>query len=212
MYPLVLSESSIDQIVDSLRIWKVIAIPTETVYWLACDASNDIAVRKLFDLKQRSLDKAIGMLVADVSMIEASCKTISPFEHAVIQKYMPWALTLVLPKKDHISLLMTGGKDSVWVRMPDYPLLQQAIAQFGWPIAATSANISTQPSPTSIEQVFDYFPWNVDLYIDGGVCSIWVASTVIEIQSDNNNPIVHVHRQWSISRADIQSFLHINGV
>lgn len=167
---------------ELIRSGEVVALPTETVYGLAADASDVVAVQKIFDLKQRPADNPLIVHIANTLQAETLANT----NHALFLKladaFWPGPLTLVLPKKPQVLDIITAGLDTVALRMPDHPKTLSVIKEAG-PVAAPSANRSGRPSPTRPEHVTDDF--NDDLpVVDGGACTIGIESTVLDLSGD----------------------------
>lgn len=169
--------------VNILRAGEIVGLPTETVYGLAGDATNDQAVAKIFNIKGRPTFNPLIVHVPDSHMIETFAVLKSTFE-SILQLFWPGPLTVVLPlQASHgISPLVTAGLDTVAVRIPNHPKVLACLNTFGRPIAAPSANISGKVSPTSVAHVKKYFP---DLpVLDGGVCAVGLESTILDLSGD----------------------------
>lgn len=169
-----------------LREGSLVAFPTETVYGLGADATNDNAVAKIFSAKQRPRFNPLIVHVATLTEAE----TIAQFDdraHRLAQTFWPGPLTLVLPRtpKSEVSLLVSAGLDSVAVRVPGPPLARSLLEETGRPIAAPSANLSGQVSPTTAQHVLDSLGGRIKLILAGGRCSVGLESTVIDLTESN---------------------------
>jgi len=164
---------------EILRSEDVVALPTETVYGLAADASSIIALKKVFDLKQRPADNPLIVHVAGISQAHTLAETGTNDFLLLANEFWPGPLTLVLPKKPGVLDIITAGLETVAIRMPDHPKTLAVIEKSG-PVAAPSANRSGKPSPTRPEHVLDDFGDDLPV-VDGGTCSVGLESTVLDL-------------------------------
>ncbi len=162
---------------------KLVAFPTETVYGLGADALNENAVRRIFEAKGRPADNPLIVHIADFNDLKKLAREIPEEARLLAEKFWPGPLTLVLPKREEVPLVTTGGLDTVAVRMPAHPIAL-ALIRASTPIAAPSANISGKPSPTLAEHVVDDFYGRIEAIIDGGPTWVGVESTVIDLSSE----------------------------
>ncbi|NJD99763.1 threonylcarbamoyl-AMP synthase [Thermococcus sp. LS1] len=162
---------------------KLVAFPTETVYGLGADALNEEAVRRIFKAKGRPADNPLIVHIADFDDLKKLAREIPDEARLLAEKFWPGPLTVVLPKKEEVPTVTTGGLDTVAVRMPAHPIAL-ALIRASTPIAAPSANISGKPSPTLAEHVIDDFYGKIECIIDGGETKIGVESTVIDLSSE----------------------------
>jgi L-threonylcarbamoyladenylate synthase len=166
-----------------LRAGGVVAFPTETVYGLGADATNAVAVAKVFAIKERpSFDPLIVHLAAAENLGEVAAE-VSATAQLLVRRFWPGPLTLVLPKTARIPDLVTAGLPSVAVRMPDHAVALELLRAAGRPIAAPSANRFGRLSPTTAEHVADQLGDSIPLILDGGPCRVGVESTVISLLS-----------------------------
>lgn len=191
---------SIDKAVEALKNDEIVALPTETVYGLAGNAYKDYVVRKIFDLKKRPLYNPLIVHIKSASSIHEVAKNIPEIALELSEKFWPGPLTLLLEKKSHISNLITAGKETVAVRVPDHPLFLDVLHQLKFPLAAPSANPFGSISPTCAEHVFNYFDDSLSVILDGGVCNRGLESTIIGFEE--NTPVLYRH--GSISIEDIE--------
>ena len=167
---------------ELLQTGDVVAIPTETVYGLAADALDVVAVQKIFDLKKRPAGNPLIVHIANIHQAKTLAKTDSDHFMKLAEAFWPGPLSLVLPKKPRVLDIITAGLNTVALRIPDHPKTLSIIEKAG-PIAAPSANRSGRPSPTRPEHVTDDF--NDDLpVVDGGTCSIGIESTVLDLSGE----------------------------
>ncbi|MBC7950876.1 MAG: threonylcarbamoyl-AMP synthase [Rhodospirillaceae bacterium] len=168
-----------------LRDGRLVAFPTETVYGLGGDSTNDRAVAAIFEAKGRPSFNPLIVHVADQADIE-TLVMVDERTRAVIARFWPGPLTLVLPraKDSPVSLLASAGLDTIAVRMPDHPVARALIRAAGRPIAAPSANRSGAVSPTLAEHVAESLGARVGLILDGGPCRVGVESTVLDLSGE----------------------------
>ncbi|GGE53982.1 L-threonylcarbamoyladenylate synthase [Actibacterium pelagium] len=174
------SDTDIDRAASLLREGKLVAFPTETVYGLGADATNDQAVAQIFAAKGRP---HFNPLIAHVADLETAW-TIAVFDdqaERLASAFWPGPLTLVLPLRDDagIAPLVTAGLDTIALRVPDLPLAQDLLRAVGGPVAAPSANPSGKISPTSAEHVIEGLSSKIAAVLDGGSCSVGLESTIV---------------------------------
>lgn len=170
--------------VELLKAGEVIAMPTETVYGLAGDATNDVAIRKIFEAKGRPTDNPLIVHVASVEQAGHFAQTIPPVAKRLMEAFWPGALTIILPSNGRASSLVTAGLDSIGLRMPDHDAALDLIRSSGLGLAAPSANRSGRPSPTSAKHVADDLSGRIAGIMDGGPTGIGVESTVIDCTTE----------------------------
>lgn len=163
---------------------EVVAFPTETVYGLGADAFNKDAVAKIFAAKGRPSDNPLIVHVADERGIDGLVSGISDGARAVMAKFMPGPLTVIMKKSAEVPESVTAGLDTVGIRMPSHPVARAFIKACGTPIAAPSANRSTHISPTSAGHVLEDMDGRIPLIIDGGECEVGIESTIIDMSTD----------------------------
>ena len=171
----------IGKAVEILRDGGLVAIPTETVYGLAADATNAGAVKRLFDLKGRPNTNPLIVHVADVQVARRYARDWPETAEKLARRFWPGPITLIVPKVDAIVAEVTAGLDTVGLRSPDHPLTLQLLREFGGPLAAPSANRANRVSPTTAEHVRQELGDQVDLVLDGGPCRVGIESTVLDL-------------------------------
>jgi len=174
-----LPQDEIDRAVEALRDGEVVAFPTETVYGLGADAQNPDAVRKVFELKGRPATHPLIVHLDHPRLLERWALNVPPAAQALAERFWPGPLTLVLRRAPAVDLAITGGQDTVAVRVPGHPVAQQLLRAFGSGIAAPSANRYGRISPTRAEHVRDEFGDAVKVILDGGDCKIGLESTIV---------------------------------
>ena len=176
-------EDAIEEAKSLILKGEVVGFPTETVYGLGADATNESAIRKIFAAKGRPGDNPLIVHISDLSEIGNVISGEMP-ENAkkLADACWPGPLTMIFPKGDKIPLCVTAGLDSVAVRFPNHSAAQALIRSCGVPIAAPSANLSGKPSPTTAMHVFRDMDGRIPLIIDGGSCEVGLESTVVDIR------------------------------
>jgi|TARA_B110000495_G_scaffold186959_1_gene185937 L-threonylcarbamoyladenylate synthase len=175
---------AVAQAAAALRHGAVVALPTETVYGLAANALDESCVAKIFEAKDRPSENPIIVHVADETMAR-DCVAEWPAAAAALAKaFWPGPLTLVLPKAEGIPGNVTAGGDTVGVRWPGHPLMQEVIRACRFPLAAPSANVSNQVSPTTAAHVSAQLDGRIPLIIDGGAANVGIESTVVDVAGD----------------------------
>ncbi|HEX7349135.1 MAG TPA: L-threonylcarbamoyladenylate synthase [Rhodanobacteraceae bacterium] len=172
----------IEQAVSVLVGGGVVAIPTETVYGLAADAANATAVAKIFTIKQRPTSHPLIMHLGEAAWIDDWAINIPEAARLLARTFWPGPLTLVLDRHPNVLPAVTGGQDSVAMRVPAHPLTLQLIRAFGRPLVAPSANRFTHLSPTSADDVRAELGNAVDFILDGGPCRVGVESTIVDLR------------------------------
>lgn len=178
----------------------IVAIPTETVYGLAGNAYNEDAIHKIFTLKNRPHYNPLIVHIKSASYLQQVAKNIPAIAIQLADAFWPGPLTLVLEKQDHILAIVTGGKNTVGVRVPAHPVALELLEALDFPLAAPSANPFGSISPTTAKHVHDYFTDTLETILDGGPCTKGIESTIIGFE--NEQPILY--RQGSISIEDIE--------
>ena len=164
--------------VATLRDGGVVAFATETVYGLGADARNAEAVGRVFDLKGRPRNHPVIVHLHDAAQMEDWAAPVPPVARALAQAFWPGPLTLVLPRAAGVSDVVTGGQDSVALRVPSHPVARALLAAFGTGIVAPSANRYGHVSPTSAAHVRAEFGDDL-LVLDGGHCDVGLESTIV---------------------------------
>ena len=167
-----------------LRQGEVVAIPTETVYGLAANALDADAVKKIFIAKGRPQDNPLIVHLASPDQIGSVAREIPERAYALLRRFSPGPLTVILKKKDCIPDVVSAGLPTVAVRVPSHPAANAVIRAAGVPLAAPSANLSGFPSPTSAVDVMDDMTGRVAAIVDGGDCECGIESTVVTLAAD----------------------------
>lgn len=172
--------TDIDQAVSLLQAGELVALPTETVYGLGADATNEAAVAGIFKAKNRPSFDPLIVHVADVQGAQAVAE-VGLDAMALFEQFSPGPLTLVLPKKALIPDLVTSGHPTVGVRIPAHPTMQAVLQRSGLYIAAPSANPFGFTSPTTAEHVETSLGDRIAAVLDGGPCEVGVESTIVDM-------------------------------
>ena len=172
---------NIDLCVDLLRDETVVGVPTETVYGLAGNALKEVSVRKIFEVKGRPMLDPLIVHFSSIEQAEIHAE-FNELARALAAQFWPGALTLVLPKKDTISDLVTAALPSVAVRIPEHPIFRSLLERLEFPLAAPSANPFGYVSPTLAEHVASTLGDRILAVIDGGACKHGVESTIVDLR------------------------------
>jgi L-threonylcarbamoyladenylate synthase len=172
--------SPIDRALEVLRNGGLVAIPTETVYGLAADAANGRAVARIFEVKERPVDHPLIVHVATPEQLSEWARDITPAAARLADTCWPGPLTLLVHKAEHVLSVVTGGRDTVGVRVPAHPMTTELLTRFGGGLAAPSANRFGGVSPTTADHVRADLGELVDYVLDGGPCPIGVESTIVD--------------------------------
>lgn len=182
-----------------LRAGQVVALPTETVYGLGADALDPQAVARIFALKGRPADHPLIVHLPPEAALEDWAADVPPAARALAAAFWPGPLTLILRRHARVPKAVTGGQDTVALRVPDHPLALALLRAFGSGIAAPSANRFGHISPTTAAHVRDEFGAAVPLILDGGPCRVGLESTIVDLS--RGAPVVL--RPGAIGAADI---------
>ena len=197
------SEEDLDRAVMALERNALVAFPTDTVYGVGAHAFHPAAVARLYEAKERPMNKAIPLLTTPEQDLALIARDVPPAARTLAASFWPGGLTLVLPKAPGLPDVVTAGGDTVAVRVPNHPLTLTLIGKVGAPLATTSANMSTRPSPIRADEVVRELGGRIEYVIDGGQCPGGVESTVIDCTKDR--PVIL--RLGLVSRAEIEHAL-----
>lgn len=166
-----------------LRNGQLIAFPTETVYGLGADAKNVQALQQIFAVKGRPSNHPLIVHLADFSQLNVWVSTISIDAKRLAAAFWPGPLTLILPRAESVSDLVTGGQNSIGVRIPSHPVAQALLRSFNDGIAAPSANRFGHVSPTQAQHVQAELGESIPMILDAGACKVGIESTIIDLTS-----------------------------
>ncbi len=192
-------QKQVEQAISVLKQGGVAAFPTDTVYGVGAAINIEQAVAKVYQIKGRPLSRALPILLADKSQIAEVAKVVPPLAWLLADKFLPGALTIVLPKAESIPDIVTGGGNTVAVRIPAHPVPIALVRGLGVPIAGTSANLSGQPSALTSQEAHIQLDNKVDMIIDGGRCPGGQESTLVDLTGET--PVIL--REGAISREEL---------
>jgi L-threonylcarbamoyladenylate synthase len=190
----------LQQAADVVLSGGVIAYPTDTIYGLGANALDAAAVAKVFELKQRDKSRPILVIAYDLKQIENLVTTIPESAIQLAHHFWPGPLTIVFNASPKIASALLGPGNTIGIRIPDNIICQELLRRCGVPITSTSANISRGRNPVSIDDVIANFGDRLDLFIDGGVASSDIPSTVVDIST--KKPIIR--REGRIKKSIIE--------
>jgi L-threonylcarbamoyladenylate synthase len=177
------SPAAIASAVACLRRGELVAFPTETVYGLGADAADPHAVRRIFAAKGRPADHPVIVHLAESKDVDAWARAVPEGARRLAAAFWPGPLTLILPRAGHVTDAVTGGQDSVGLRVPSHPVARALLAAFaragGAGIAAPSANRFGRISPTTAAHVAEDLGDDVAMILDGGACAVGIESTIV---------------------------------
>lgn len=164
-----------------LKAGGIVAFPTETVYGLGADVANSSAVRRVFEIKKRPVDHPLIVHFADASRLHHWAREIPEQASQLAEHFWPGPLTLILPRSRHVPENVTGGQDTVGLRVPDHPVALALLNALGpeKALAAPSANRFGRLSPTTAAHVREELGNTVDMVLDGGACKVGLESTIV---------------------------------
>lgn len=195
--------TSIRQAAEIIRAGGLVIVPTETVYGIAADATNADAVAKIFKVKNRPTENPLIVHICELSMVAEFARAWTETAETLAERFWPGPLTIVVFKSSRIPEIVTGGLDTVALRMPENQIALDVIAASEVPLAAPSANRFTELSATRVEHLGDELINAVDMVIDGGPCRFGIESTVVDVCSDP----IRIFRPGGVSRAEIEAAL-----
>jgi L-threonylcarbamoyladenylate synthase len=200
-------EEGIRVAVAALNNGELIGLPTETVYGLAADATNDDALRKVFAVKGRPEHHPLIVHIALADDLAALADHVPPYASDLARRVWPGPLTLIVRANARVSRLVTGGRDTVAVRCPSHPVAHRVIAALGRPVAAPSANRFGHVSPTSAQHVVDDLGDAIDVVLDGGACEVGVESTIVDCTGE----VLEVLRPGAVTLEQLRDVLEGGG-
>lgn len=196
-----LISKDIQKAVEILNSNELVSIPTETVYGLAGNIFSETAIKKIFEMKQRPLFNPLIVHLHDIHQLPTIVRHIPKKAQQLADAFWPGPLTLILPKQDTIPDLVTAGKDTVAVRIPNHKTTLALLKNLDFPLAAPSANPFGNISPTKAEHVRNYFEGKLAMVLDGGACKNGIESTIVGFVDEE--PVVY--RLGSIAREDLEA-------
>ena len=195
--------NEISKAVEILNDEELVAIPTETVYGLAANIFSEKAVKKIFEMKNRPFFNPLIVHIHSLNQLEDLVKNLPSKAKLLAESFWPGPLTLVLKKHESVPDLVTAGKDSVAVRMPNHSVTLELLRSLNFPLAAPSANPFGNISPTKAVHVAEYFGEKLQMVLEGGDCKNGIESTIIGFEEDE--PILY--RFGAISTEEIEKVI-----
>src|SRR4051812_21724304 len=174
-------KEAVDRAVELLQAGELVALPTETVYGLAANAFDAAAVARIFEIKGRPINNPLIVHIANLEMARGCAAEWPAAADDLARSFWPGPLTMVLRKGVSIADLVTAGGKTVGLRWPSHPFMQAVIRECGFPLAAPSANLSNQVSPTNAAHVQKALNGRVKLIVDGGQSQVGIESTVLDL-------------------------------
>ncbi|HXH55169.1 MAG TPA: L-threonylcarbamoyladenylate synthase, partial [Gammaproteobacteria bacterium] len=193
----------IEQALALLKAGKLVAIPTETVYGLGADARNPVAVQNIYLAKQRPSSNPLIIHISHMDALKDWAIDIPNTAFQLARAFWPGPLTLILGRHPSVPKIVTGGQESIAIRIPNHPLTLELLERFDGGIAAPSANRYGRISPTTTEHVRAELGSRVDYILEGGACTLGIESTIVSLLKD----IPIILRQGSISETDLSAAL-----
>ena len=169
---------------EIIRGGGLLGIPTETVYGLGTNGLDPAAVQNIFAAKGRPQDNPLILHVPGADWLERYCRDIPAAAYTLAERFWPGPLTMILPRREVVPDVTTGGLDTVGVRCPDHPVTLAIIREAGVPVAAPSGNRSGRPSPTCARHMIEDMDGRIEAIVDGGACGVGVDSTIIDLTGE----------------------------
>lgn len=176
-----MQENQIKQACTALREGLIVAFPTETVYGLGADANNPEAIKKVFTIKGRPANHPVIVHIADPKMLTQWAQNIPTIAYKLAATFWPGPLTIILQKQPYVSSLITGGQDTIGLRIPNHEITLELIKKFGSAIVGPSANKYGMVSPTAAAHVARDLGRDVAVILDGDDCVVGIESTIIDL-------------------------------
>ena len=197
------TQVEIETAVQALRDGELVAFPTETVYGLGANAQNPAAVRKIFEAKGRPTSHPVIVHLDSPRFLHRWVREVPETATKLADRFWPGPLTMVMPRAANVHDIVTGGQDTVAIRVPSHPMAQQLLTAFGGGIAAPSANRYGKLSPTRAEHVREELGDVVKVILDGGECQIGLESTIVSFEGQN----VRLLRPGGVTAAQIRQIV-----
>ncbi len=192
-------EIAMDAAAEILEEGGLVVYPTDTSYGLACDPRNSDAIEKLFEVKNRSRDSGVPLLFSDIQQCEEYHEFAS-LERVLTRLFWPGVLTLIVTAKVSVPSLITGGRTTVAIRVPNNPIPRGIARKIGSPIVGTSANLAGGPTPFDMSTALEQLGDKVELYIDDGPSKADNSSTIIGVDEEEGGySSIKVFREGALS-------------
>ena len=174
----------IKEAANLIKEGKIVAFPTETVYGLGANGLNEKAVKGLFEAKGRPQDNPLILHISSIDQLKTLVLEVPGIAYECINRYWPGPLTMIFKKSEIVPYVITGGLETVAIRMPNNKIALELISQAGVPLAGPSANLSGRPSPTNALHVINDLSGKIDMIIDGGETGVGLESTVLDLTGE----------------------------
>ena len=198
-----IKDEDLNKPAEVLKEGGLVAFPTETVYGLGANALDESAVESIFIAKGRPSDNPLIVHISNESQLSELVSEIPDHAQMIMDKFWPGPLTLIFKKSERVPLKVSGGLDTVAIRMPKNNIALGLIEKSKLPIAAPSANTSGRPSPTNSDHVREDLDGKIDMLIDGGITGVGLESTVLDLTGD----IPLILRPGGITHEDLSKVL-----
>lgn len=199
-----LPQDILKTVLETLGTDGVVSFPTETVYALSCDATNELAIDKVYEIKKRNREQVFAILVSNISELEKYAEVDERF-YKLAARFSPGPITYVLQAKSDTSIcskLIKNGK--IGIRIPDHKIAQEILKNYRHPIAATSVNLSGYPDAVEVSGIGEELQKQIDLILDSGKCTLGISSTVVDLSSKDE---INILREGAIPTKNIKSVL-----
>lgn len=193
--------NQLNKAAELIKQGEIVAFPTDTVYGLGADATNEKAVQKIFEAKGRPSNRPISVLISQAEDIKKYTQNVAEEVWLLTEKYWPGPLTIILQRKNVFATTVTAGKNTVGLRMPNNQIALDFINACGTSLATPSANTSGRPSPTKMAHVMDDLEGKISAVIDGGETSTGIESTVLDFSNPQEPMIL---RPGNITKHEIE--------
>lgn len=177
----IITEKNLNEAAKMIAAGKLVAVPTETVYGLACSGLDAQAVEQVYEVKGRPEVKPLALMLHKGAAVTKYCSAVPKQARVLMDKFWPGPLTIVLNSKDIVPDIVRAGGKTVALRCPDHPLTQALLKKAKLPFAAPSANPSGEKSPVTAQEVLGYFDGKISAVVDGGKCGLGTESTIIDM-------------------------------
>lgn len=194
---------TVQRVVKFLNNGEIVAVPTETVYGLACDFSNSLAIQKLYNIKGRNYNKPFQIAVASIDEVAKYALDLPSEFYILANAFLPGPLSFILKKQELVPDILTSNLDTVNIRILDNEISNSILKEFGKPLALTSANLSGNKSCLDAHCVLQFFNRKIAAVVDDGICKVGLESTIISLISTKPKII----RQGAISIKEIENVL-----
>ena len=177
----IITEKNLNEAAKMIAAGELVAVPTETVYGLACSGLDAQAVEQVYEVKGRPEVKPLALMLHKGAAVTKYCSAVPKQARVLMDKFWPGPLTIVLNSKDIVPDIVRAGGKTVALRCPDHPLTQALLKKAKLPFAAPSANPSGEKSPVTAQEVLGYFDGKISAVVDGGECGLGTESTIIDM-------------------------------